>query len=118
MMKKSIVTMLAAAAALMLVACSPDGPHSLSVDESRRAQTYAEAFFGGEHPAGINAAGDLTKKKGSFQACRPQDSNSNGMVTCTGMLPNLQGGFTQVTRYCGYESGSKAVLGCSDKDQK
>ena len=117
-MKTTMTAMIAAAAALTLIACGADGPHNLSVDESRRAQVHAEAFFGGDHPSGVNAAGDLTKKKGSFQACRPQDSNSNGLVTCTGMLPDLQGGFVQVTRYCGYQSGNKAILGCSDKDQK
>jgi hypothetical protein len=106
-------------AILVLAACSKaDDVHNLSVDEGRRAKTYAEAFFNEEHPAGMDDKGNLTKKKGSFQACRPQDSNSNGLVTCTGMLPNLQGGFVQVTRYCGYESGNSAVLGCSDKDQK
>jgi hypothetical protein len=112
------LTFLSLAAALALSACSNDGPHNLSVDEARRAQTYAEAFFNGDHPGGVDTAGALVKKKGSFQACRPQDSNSNGLVTCTGMLPNLVGGFVQATRYCGYESGSKAILGCSDKDQK
>lgn len=114
-MKKSFAVL---AAVLALAACKDDGPHNLSVDEARRAQTYAEAFFNADHPGGVDAKGELVKKKGSFQACRPQDSNSNGLVTCTGMLPTLSGGFAQATRYCGYESGAKAVLGCSDKDQK
>ena len=113
-MKKTLLTL----SVLVLAACGNDGPHNLSVDEARRAQTYAEAFFNADHPGGVDAKGDLIKKKGSFQACRPQDSNSNGLVTCAGLLPGVNGGFATVTRYCGYESGSKAVLGCSDKDQK
>jgi hypothetical protein len=105
---------------LLAAACGEgsSGVHNLSVDEARRAQVHAEAFFNAEHPAGVNSNGDLVKRKGSFQACRPQDSNSNGLVTCTGMIPDLKGGFVQTTRYCGYESGAKAILGCSDKDQK
>ena len=113
-MKKTLLVL----SVLALTACGNDGPHNLSVDEARRAQTYAEAFFNADHPGGVDAKGDLVKKKGSFQACRPQDSNANGLVTCTGLLPNVNGGFVTTTRYCGYESGSKAVLGCSDKDQK
>lgn len=115
---KTKTVMAAAFAALALTACGEDGPHNLSVDEMRRAEIQAKAFFDNDHPAGINAAGELVKKKGSFQACRPQDSNANGLVTCTGMLPTMTGGYAQATRYCGYESGSKAILACSDKDQK
>lgn len=104
--------------AMSVAACSKeDGPYNLSVEESRRAQTHAEAFFNSDHPAGTNPAGELVKKKGSFQVCRPQDSNSNGLVSCTGMLPTMNGGFAQHTRYCGYLSGTNAVMGCSDKDQ-
>lgn len=114
---KTITTSLLAI--IVLAACAPkDEVHNLTPDEARRAKIHAEAFFNEEHPAGTDANGNLIKKKGSFQACRPQDSNNNGLVTCTGMVPNLQGGFTQVTRYCGYDSGSKAILGCSDKDQQ
>ena len=112
------IKLISFAALLAITACGSDGPHNLSVDEARRAQTYAEAFFNGEHAAGVDATGNIVKRKGSFQACRPQDSNSNGLVTCTGMVPMINGQFKQDTRYCGYESGAKAVLGCSDKDQK
>ncbi len=115
-MKKTLTLALISVA--FLTACGDDGPHNLSVDEMRRAEIQAKAFFDNDHPAGTNAAGELIKKKGSFQACRPQDSNSNGLVTCTGMLPTMTGGYGQATRYCGYESGSKAILACSDKDQK
>lgn len=108
-----------AAASIFLAACSGrEETHNLSVDEARRASTYAAAFFNEDHPAGQDTQGNLIKKKGSFQTCRPQDSNANGMVTCNGLLPNMQGGFSPSTRYCGYETGSKAVLACSDKDQK
>ena len=116
MMKTTVLT----CALALLTACGQptDAVHNLSVDEARRAQINAQAFFDAEHPAGTDAAGNLVKKRGSFSACRPQDSNSNGLVTCTGMLPNMSGTFQQATRYCGYATGAQAVLGCSDKDQK
>jgi len=114
-MKLSILVI---AATVALAACGEKGPHNLSVDEARRAQINAEAFFNAEHPAGTTPQGELLKKKGSFMTCRPQDSNNNNLVTCTGMLPNMAGGFTQTTRYCGYNSGANAILSCSDKDQQ
>jgi hypothetical protein len=110
--------LLSLAIATTLAACGAEGGvYNLDVDEAKRAQVNAAAYFNGEHPAGVDAAGNLTKKQGSFTACRPQDSNANGMVTCTGMVPDLKGGFIQQTRYCGYRSGNNAVLSCSDKDQ-
>lgn len=111
--------MLVIFSAFLFTACSPDNStHNLTVDESRRAQINAEAYFNQEHPASVDTAGNLVKKKGSFIACRPQDSNSNNLVTCTGMKPDLKGGFVQTTMYCGYNTGSSAVVGCNDKDQK
>lgn len=115
-MKTLLITVIAS---LTVIACAKrEEVHNLSVDEARRAKTYAESYFNQDHPGGVDASGQIVKKKGSFQACRPQDSNANGMVTCTGLLPNMQGTFTTTTRYCGYESGAGAVLECSDKDQK
>lgn len=113
-------TTIAALVVMVLAACGPavSEIHNLTPDESRRAQTHAEAYFNAERAAGVDASGQLLKKKGSFLACRPQDSNSNDLVTCTGMVPDMQGGFRLATMYCGYNTGSNAILGCNDKDQK
>jgi hypothetical protein len=112
--------MISVAFLLALAACgrSEGETHNLSVDEARRASVNAEAYFNQEFPFGVNEAGDLVKKKGTFTACRPQDSNSNNLVTCTGMRPNAQGGYVQATMYCGYNTGPDAIVGCNDKDQK
>lgn len=95
-----------------LGACSvePSGPHALTPDEVRRAQVNGEAYFNQEFPAGTDATGNLVKKKGSFTSCRPQDSNSNNLVTCTGVKPNLQGQYVQITMYCGYKSTGRYTL--------
>lgn len=103
-------------AVLALAACGKkaDPTHNLSADESRRAKINASAFFDGEH-AVVKEDGTLGKAQGSFSECRPQDSNSNGMVTCTGVVPaNTPNGWATITRYCGYQEGG--VQGCSDKD--
>ena len=114
-MKKLSIALLAV---FLIAACGKkEGTaYNLDPDEMRRAQTHAAAYFDAEHPAGTDASGNLVKKKGTLQACRPQDSNANGMVTCTGVLPTLGGGFETVTRYCGYKVGG--VISCSDKDQQ
>lgn len=125
-MKKTAL-ILAAIVAVFLSACGkkeePPAPpvstvHNLTPDEVTRAQVNAQAHFNNEFPAGVDKAGNLTKKKGSWTSCRPQDSNSNGLVTCTGMIPNMDGGFATSTMYCGYRGGAGAIGGCNDKDQK
>ena len=107
-------------AAIMLSACSSgsDGVHPLTPDEVRRAQVNAEAYFNAEFPAGVDASGNIVKRKGSWTSCRPQDSNSNNLVTCTGVVPNVAGQYVTTTMYCGYNAGKDAVIGCNDKDQK
>lgn len=86
--------------------------HALTADERPLAQTNAKAFFEKEFPVQTRE-GSLTKERGSFLECRPSDSNFNGLVTCKGLVPQLQGGFREVTRYCGYR---KELVGCSDED--
>ena len=118
---KTFVTSLAfVTIAAALAACGKAEPsvHNLSPDELRRAEINAGAYFNQDFPSGTNAAGELTKKKGAFISCRPQDSNDNGLVTCTGMRPTMEGKFSTVTVYCGYASGKDAILSCNDKDQK
>ena len=86
--------------------------HALTADERPLAQTNAKAFFEKEFPVQTKD-GTLTKERGSYLECRPSDSNFNGLVTCKGLVPQLTGGFKEVTRYCGYR---KELVGCSDED--
>ena len=86
--------------------------HALTADERPLAQANAKAFFEKEFPV-QNAGGGLGKERGFFLECRPSDSNFNGLVTCKGLIPQLAGGFKEVTRYCGYR---KELVGCSDED--
>lgn len=86
--------------------------HALTSDERPLAQTNAKAFFEKEFPVQTKD-GSLTKERGQFLECRPSDSNFNGLVTCKGLVPQLAGGFKEVTRYCGYR---KELVGCSDED--
>lgn len=86
--------------------------HALTADERPLAQMNAKAFFEKEFPV-QGDDGSLSRERGSFLECRPSDSNFNGMVTCKGLVPQLNGGFKEVTRYCGYR---KELVGCSDED--
>jgi hypothetical protein len=85
--------------------------HALTADERPLAQANAKAFFEKEFP--VQQGNSLSKERGSFLECRPSDSNFNGLVTCKGLVPNVGGGFKEVTRYCGYR---KELVGCSDED--
>lgn len=120
-MKKVFIGM---AAAVMLIGCGSQSAeqkiskqvtkniHALTADERPLAQTNAKAFFEKEFPVQARD-GSLSKERGSFLECRPSDSNFNGLVTCKGLVPQLNGGFKEVTRYCGYR---KELVGCSDED--
>ena len=88
-----------------------DAVHSLSADERVLAEINAKQYFEKEFPV---ANGDNIKRvNGAFLECRPSDSNFDGLVTCRGKVPKDGGGFTDVTRYCGY---TKTLVGCSDQD--
>lgn len=80
--------------------------HALTDTERPLADANAKKFF--EHPW-ITAEGQI----GQFISCRPSDSNANGLVTCTGFIPQAKGGFAEVKRYCGYRP---ELVGCSDED--
>lgn len=86
--------------------------HSLTADERPLAQSNAKAYYEKEFPVQTKD-GTLSKERGVFLECRPSDSNFNGLVTCKGLVPQLQGGFKEVTRYCGYRP---ELVGCSDVD--
>jgi len=121
-MNKHIVTV-AVATFISLSGCSDksaqekideqvsEAVHSLTAEERVLAEINAKQYFEKEFPT---VSGDTIKKvNGAFLECRPSDSNFNGMVTCRGKVPVDNGGFSDVTRYCGY---TKALVGCSDQD--
>lgn len=83
--------------------------HALSADERGLAQTNAKQFYEREWPVDTHGG----KARGIWIECRPSDSNYNGLVTCSGKVPQMGGSFADVKRYCGYvpELGS-----CSDED--
>jgi hypothetical protein len=121
-MKKIIFA--AFALASLLSACGSQTPedkvdrlvrqniHALTSDERPLAQTNAKAFFEKEFPV-QQKDGSLGRERGVFLECRPSDSNFNGLVTCKGMVPQMNGGFRETTRYCGYRP---ELVGCSDED--
>lgn len=114
----------AALAAALLSACGPqtaedkiqaqisEKVHALTADERLLVQTNAKQFFEKEFPQQAQD-GALTKERGVFLECRPSDSNFNGLATCKGMVPQFNGGFKEVARYCGY---TPKLVGCSDED--
>ena len=84
--------------------------HPLDADERARANANAKGYFEQEFPVVVN--GSITKERGSFISCRPSDSVPvNGLVTCTGLVPQAAGGFKEQTRFCGY---IPTLVGCSD----
>jgi hypothetical protein len=86
--------------------------HALNADERQLAEINAKAFFNKEFPVETKD-GSLSSERGRWLECRPSDSNTNGLVTCKGLVPNIKGGFKEVTRYCGYRP---ELVGCSDED--
>ena len=85
--------------------------HPLTDKERVLADGGAKKCF--NHPWPTN---DPAKKTvdGNFIACRPSDSNFNGLVSCTGYKPNVDtGALSEVTMYCGYRED---LVGCSDQD--
>lgn len=85
--------------------------HSLTSDERILAEINAKQYFEKEFPVATGNA--ISRVNGAFLECRPSDSNFNGLVTCRGKIPKDEGGFKDVTRYCGY---TKTLVGCSDQD--
>jgi hypothetical protein len=83
--------------------------HPLSDQERNLAIANAKEYFDREWPT--NSGKSL---RGTFIACRPSDSNANGLVTCTGYVGSLdEGKLIERARYCGYRP---ELVGCSDKD--
>ena len=114
---KHSLSLLAAMATLTLAACGEKSSadkveaqlskvHALTDNERALAEANAKRFF--EQPWA--PAGGT---KGQFIGCRPSDSNYNGLVTCTGFVPQANGSMPEVKRYCGYRPD---LVGCSDED--
>lgn len=87
--------------------------HALTPDERPLAEANAKAFFNKAWPVKQQGTNDLDMVNGVWTECRPTDSNKNGLVTCRGLVPQVNGSFKEVTRYCGYR---KELIGCSDQD--
>jgi hypothetical protein len=87
-----------------------DKVHPLNDKERALGDANAKKFF--ERPWPVN-----TEKKtvdGTFIACRPSDSNNNGLVTCTGFKPDVNTSqLVEVKKYCGYKP---ELVGCNDED--
>lgn len=80
--------------------------HALTAEERSLASINGKQFFEKEWlPAG--------GKRGQLISCRPSDSNFNGLVTCSGFIPQANGNFSEVVRYCGYRP---ELVGCSNED--
>lgn len=80
--------------------------HALTAEERSRAEINAKNFY--NKPC-IEASG----ANGQFNECKPSDSNFNGLVTCSGMVPQASGTYKEVVRYCGY---TPELVGCSSED--
>lgn len=80
--------------------------YNLTVDERNLATLNAKNYW--EKPW-VPANG----KKGQVINCRPSDSNANGLVTCSGYVPNAAGTFDETKMYCGYR---QERVGCNDTD--
>jgi len=123
-MNKSNIILATLLASLALSACGSksaeeriaeqikDKSHSLTADERPRAQANAKSYYEKEFPV-VYSNGTRGNERGVFLECRPSDSNFNGMVTCKGQVPQINGGFKETTRYCGY---TPTLVGCSDED--
>lgn len=120
-MKKLVFVIITTA---LLAACAPKSNeekirenitetiYPLNADERAAAQTNAKQFYEKEWPQ-KQVDGTMGRERGFFNECRPSDSNANGLVSCFGKVPNMNGGYADVKRYCGYR---KELVGCSDED--
>lgn len=88
------------------------GAYALNAEERQRAMTNAKAHFEKEWPT-KDRDGNPTKERGFVNLIRPTDSNTNGMVSAIGTVPQINGGYKEVKVYCGYRP---ELNGCSDED--
>lgn len=91
---------------------SGSGAYSLTMEEQQAAVVNATQYYNKGWPQ-TQTNGSVSQVNGYFAECRNSDSNANGLVTCMGKVPKIEGGWDNVTRYCGYR---KDFTGCNDKD--
>lgn len=83
--------------------------HPLTDQERNLATANAKEYFERDWPTN-----EGKKLRGTLISCRPSDSNSNGLVTCTGYVGHIdEGRLVERTQYCGYRP---ELVGCSDRD--
>ena len=80
--------------------------YALNADERNLAKINSASYFEREW---VQAKGN----RGQHVSCRPSDSNFNGFVSCTGMMPQPDGTYKEKKMYCGYKP---ELVGCSDED--
>lgn len=85
----------------------------LKPEEVQLADIKAKQFYNKQWPQ-KQQDGSVGQTPGFFTECRPSDSNANGLVTCHGKVPNINGGYNDVDRYCPYRPNMAG--GCNDQD--
>jgi uncharacterized lipoprotein YehR (DUF1307 family) len=118
-MKKTMYFVIAIVMSFMLMACGQETKtaedkvkeqtnkvYSLNADERNLAKINSSSYFDREWIQANN-------KRGQHVSCRPSDSNFNGLVSCTGMMPQPNGTYAEEKMYCGYKP---ELVGCSDED--
>jgi hypothetical protein len=118
-MKKLYIYVMTIALAFVTVACSDPQTadqkvaaqtskvYALNADERNLAKINSASYFEREW---VQAKGN----RGQHVSCRPSDSNFNGFVSCTGMMPQPDGTtYKEKKMYCGYKP---ELVGCSDED--
>ena len=82
--------------------------YALTADERSLADANAKKYFEQQWPTNNGES-----KPGKFIACRPTDSNKNGLVSCDGYIVNVKGELSNKRVYAGYR---KDLVGVSDED--
>ena len=118
-MKKQILFLIATG---ILAACSgqtteekikqqmTDKQYPLTADERSKASIAAKSYFEKLWLIADNKPGQLNN-------CNPTDSNANGLVSCTGSVPQPAGAKTpylDVKMFCSYRP---EVTGCNPEDK-
>ncbi len=121
-MKRTLLSLASAPVLVLgLVACGDSSKTAKEMVDSQLATVYpltaeerslaianAKRYYEQEWPTNNG-----TKLKGTFINCRPSDSNTNGLVSCTGYIVNTNGQLLEKTVYSGYRPD---LVGVSDVD--
>lgn len=120
-MKKHLLNIVLVISAVSLMGCDKqtneqkvqkqitENQYSLNADERQMSVTNAKQYFEKQWTMSVD------QKRGQLINCRPSDSNANGMVSCTGYVPDPAPStlVKEVKMYCGYRP---ELVGCSDVD--